>query len=109
MKFNFAPDMKDKFMYNNLNGSTKNMKIQCCVVNSFGEKVTGWLDCNKANNGFSIPKNFGDAAMYAGLSNAIQKRVTFGKGKYTGDLYLRVGIEQGSEIAFTGIEVTEVI
>ena len=109
MKFNFAPDMEDKFIYNNLNGSTKNMKIQCCVVDSFGKKVTGWLDCNKANNGFSIPKNFGDAAMYAGLSNATQKRVTFGKGKYTGDLYIRVGIEQGSEIAFTGIEVTEVI
>lgn len=109
MKFNVASDVEDKFIYNNLNGSTKNMKIQCCVVNAFGEKVTGWLDCNKANNGFSIPKNFGDAAMYAGLSNATQKRVTFGKGKYTGDLYIRVGIEKDSEIAFTGIEVTEVI
>lgn len=109
MKFNVASDVADKFVYNNLNGSTNGLKIQCCIVDQFGEKVTSWLDCNKANNGFLIPSDFGDAAMYAGSSTATQKRVTFGKGKYTGDLYLRIGIEKDSGIAFTGVEITEVI
>ena len=108
-KINTIEDVTEKLEYNKSNGQTNKILLQCCIVDTFGNKVTDWLDCNKANNGFLIPKKFGDPAMYAGLSTSTKKRITFGKTTYTGDLYIRIGIEENSGIAFTGIEIEEII
>lgn len=108
-KINTVEDTTSKLEYNRSNGQTNKILLQCCIVDKFGNKVTSWLNCNKANNGFLIPKNFGDPAMYAGLSTATTKRITFGKTTYTGDLYIRIGIEENSGIAFTGISIEEII
>jgi hypothetical protein len=87
------------------NKLTQNVMILTKVVGSSG---TGWLDANAAYPGSGTPVNDGDPAMSAGDSNtsAISKRVTFGPVTRTGDLYVRIGIAQGSGLSFSGITVS---
>ena len=91
-----------------MTGETSGIKIQCCVVKD-GKKVTSWFDCNKAYDGYGIPEGFNYPVMYAGQSDYLHKRVTFGRTTFTGDLYIRVGIEKDSKIRFTKVTIDEVI
>lgn len=67
------------------------------------EGVTGWLDANAAYPGVGSPSSNGDAALDVGNSSATSKRVTFGSTARTGTVYVRVGIPQGNNKAFSGV------
>ena len=111
MKIDTVADEADKWTFDTLTDATENAKIQFCIVDTAGTKITSWLDCNTPNDGFTTPDitTFGSAAMYAGSSNALVKRVTFGHACYSGNLYIRIGIKKDSSLKFTGIEITEVV
>ena len=69
-----------------------------------------WFDCNAPYDGFSkVGKTDGQAAMYAGSSNALSKRITFGKDTYSGNLFVRVGIKKGSELRIKNLTVRDLI
>jgi len=66
------------------------------------EGVTGWLDANNAYPGSGSPAANGSPAMLVSQSSAATKVVTFGPTTRSGQLYVRVGIQQGVQ-KFTGI------
>ena len=119
INFDVSDDKLDKFIMDDLSGSTKGMAIYAKVLGidtisqtylSDSEMLnTGWIDCNSPYNGFSRPKNNGDAAMYAGSSTATQKRITFGREVKSGKLIIRVGITKSSGIEFKGISIKEIV
>lgn len=110
LQIDVEDDVKDEFKYDSLTGATKDLILQCCIVSSESEGgQSHWFDCNKAANGFKSPINFKDPVMYAGLSNSLTKRITFGKALQTGNVYIRIGLKKGSKMKFTGVRITEVI
>lgn len=112
-------DRLNKFVMDDLSGSTKGVAIyakvlgldpltQAYLADGAGLN-SGWIDCNKAFNGFSAPSMNGDPAMYAGSSTATDKRVTFGRATKSGKLIVRIGITKSSGIEFTGVSIKEVV
>jgi len=71
-----------------------------------GANSTGWLDANVAYPGVGDPVNDGDAALVVANSSATSKRVTFGSVVRTGDVWVRIGIPQGSNKQFSGITLS---
>ena len=72
--------------------------------------LTKWFDCNKPYDGFAkVGTEDGQAAMYAGSSNALTKRITFGTDTYSGTLIFRVGIKKGSKLKIQSISVRDLI
>lgn len=67
--------------------------------------ATGWLNANAAYPGVGTPVADGDPALVVGSSTATSKRVTFSVVR-TGDVYVRIGIPQGSNKAFGSINVS---
>jgi hypothetical protein len=84
------------------NRITEKMMMFIRVV---GAKGTGWLNVNAPYPGAGIPFEDNAPAMVSGESTASVKRVTFGAETRTGDLYVRIAIQQGSGISFRGITV----
>lgn len=102
----------EKWTFDNMTGATENALIQMCLVDKLtGKKLTTWMDCNSPNDGFKIPDvtEFKEPVMYAGRSNALTKRVTFGRQVLSGSLYIRIALKKDSGLSFTGLEITEVI
>src|SRR6266403_743272 len=68
------------------------------------EGVTGWLDANAAWAA-GTPISDGDASVDVGNStSATVRRITFGANR-TGNISVRVGINSGSAITFSGITI----
>jgi len=70
------------------------------------EGVTGWIDCNASYPGVGSPSADGDAAMVYADSSATVKVVTLGSTVRTGNLYIRIGLPDGSDKKFTGVTVS---
>lgn len=110
-----ADDRIGALVIDDLTGSTEGMLIYAKVLGideisqsylSDSELLnSGWIDCNKAYDGFSTPYGDGDPAMYAGSSTASSKRVTFGRTVRSGKLIVRVGITKASGIEILGVNV----
>lgn len=106
----------DAYSFNKLTGSTKDILLQFCLVdptetdNSLA-KLTSFMNVNSPYDGFTTVKGqFNEAVMYAGNSNAVRKRVTFGHNRLvTGDVYIRIGIKKGSGLRFLSIKLVEEI
>ena len=58
--------------------------------------TTGWVDGNAAYPGVGDPTANGDAALNVGASTVTNRVVTFGSAVKTGDVWVRIGIPQGS-------------
>ena len=86
------------------NKITANVMIFVKVVGASG---TGWLNANSPYSGSGVPLTDNDPAMVAGDSDtsASQKRITFGPETRTGDLYIRVAINQTSGLTFAGVSI----
>lgn len=69
---------------------------------------TGWLNANLDYDGVSTPLADDDAAMVVASSTAAAKRVTLNTVR-TGDLYVRIGLPEGSNKTFTGLTVTSIV
>lgn len=76
-----------------------NMKIYVRVDGS-----SGWLDASSAYQGGGLsPSDNGDAALVVSSSNSTVKRITFGPTVRSGVVYVRIGIQKGSTISFSGV------
>jgi hypothetical protein len=117
LDINVADDVKKLFTTDLYSMSTckDNLIIMAKVVNVDGyqqdDKGIKWFDCNAPYDGFSEvgKEEDGQAAMYAGSSNALSKRITFGKDTYSGDLFVRVGIKKDSGLRIKNLTVRDLI
>ena len=116
LDINVADDVKDHFTTDLYSMSTckDNLIIMAKVVNvnanQQDDNKIKWFDCNAPYDGFSeVGKTDGQAAMYAGSSNALSKRITFGKDTYSGNLFVRVGIKKGSGLRIKNLTVRDLI
>ena len=116
LDINVADDVKYLFTTDLYSMSTckGNLIIMAKVVNvnanQQDDKGIRWFDCNAPYDGFSeVGKMDGQAAMYAGSSNALSKRITFGKDTYSGDLFVRVGIKKDSGLRIKNLTVRDLI
>lgn len=117
LKIDGLEDDIQNYTHNRLTGSTNDVILQYCIVNPDQldysmSKLTSFLDGNSPYDGFTTVDGtqFNFATMYAGNSNAVTKRITFGRNKlFTGDVYVRIGIKKGSGLRFTKIELVEEI
>lgn len=73
------------------------------------EGVTGWLDANSAYPGVGSPVSDGDPALVFGSSDGNTKRVTFGSTPRTGNLYVRIGLPDGSTKKFSGVTISDIV
>lgn len=69
------------------------------------EGETGWLNANGAYPGVGTPVSDGDNCLAIGLSSATNRRITFSVVR-TGQVYIRIGLPEGSDKAFGNINVT---
>lgn len=110
---NVADDKKSAWTMDNFTRATKNAIIQTQLVdftNTNIKSYTKWLDCNSPYNGFSnngIEDN--QAGMYAGSSDALNKRITFGKAMYSGQIIVRIGIKMGSGLTLKNVSIDNII
>jgi hypothetical protein len=116
LDINVADDVKGRFTTDLYSMSTckDNLIIMAKVVNvdeyQRDDNKIRWFDCNEPYDGFSkVGKENGQAAMYAGSSNALSKRITFGKDTYSGDLFVRVGIKKDSGLRIKNLTVRDLI
>ena len=72
--------------------------------------ITPWFNCNAPYDGFAkVCTANGQAVMYAGSSNALTKRVTFGRDTFSGTLIFRVGIKKDSGLRIKNLTVRDLI
>lgn len=72
--------------------------------------LTPWFNCNAPYDGFAtVCTANGQATMYAGSSNALTKRVTFGRDTFSGTLIFRVGIKKDSGLRIKNLTVRDLI
>lgn len=88
------------------NGTTLSNNISLYVRVDGSTPTNGWVDANEAYNPIALlnPTDDGDPALDLGSSNATVKRVTFGQEAKTGDVYVRIGIDETSNVTFTSID-----
>lgn len=67
--------------------------------------TNGWVDCNKPYDGVSNPTDDGDGAMKVGDSTSTYKSCTFGTAAKTGTLYVRIGLDYGSNERFVSVTI----
>lgn len=67
------------------------------------EGQTGWLNGNSPYSGVGTPLNDGDNTLLYSHSTSVQKTLTFGPVLRTGTLYVRIGIQEGSNKQFSSI------
>lgn len=70
------------------------------------EGVTGWLDANSAYGGVGDPVSDGDACLVFSESDGNTKVCTLGSTPRTGQLYVRIGLPDGSNKKLSGISIT---
>ena len=94
-----------------LSGSPHDSNIKIyAIANSGGADLTTWMDCN-TDPGYSPgdpnPGTIadGDLCVVNASSDKDTKVCTFGTANYTGDLYIRVGLKDGSD-SFTDITIS---
>lgn len=104
LNFNVAHDRLSSWVADDLTGETSGLLVFVKVLG-----VTGWIDANKAFDGFKTPALDGDAGMFAGSSTATSKRVSFGRTPRSGKLLVRVGILDDSGLAFSDLSVPKVV
>lgn len=90
------------------NPVSNSMYLYVTVVNG-GTQVINWIDANKSF-GFPVvasPSNNGDGAVNMSLTpNGVQRTITFGETPRTGDVYVRIGLPNGTNKQFTNITKT---
>lgn len=96
---------KDAFDINN--HSIKGLILQIKLVSADNE--TPWFNANLPYDGYSVIEKEGDQVLYAGDSTYNERRITFGKSAYSGQLYVRVGIEKSSNLRFKGININYIV
>ena len=72
------------------------------------EGETGWLDANTAYPGTGDPSNDGDACLVYSESDGDTKKVTFGSIARSGQVYVLVGLPDGSTKKFSDITIQNV-
>jgi hypothetical protein len=71
------------------------------------EGATGWIDCNAAYPSVGSPSADGAPALdlsYAGATQYV-RRITFGSTPRSGQLYIRIGLPNGSDKKFSSISI----
>jgi hypothetical protein len=94
-------------LYSDLfNGTTLSNNISLYVRVDGSTPTNGWVDANEAYDPISIenPTNDGDPALDLGSSTATVRRVTFGQQAKSGYVYVRIGIDETSNVTFTSID-----
>ena len=88
------------------NGTTMSDNIQLQIRVDGSSPTLGWVDGNEAYNPISLvnPTNDGDAALDLGSSTATIRRITFGQQAKSGDVYVRIGLDESSSATFTNID-----
>jgi len=69
--------------------------------------TTYWVNGNASYDNVSNPGSVEDGtpALVFGASTATSRRITFGTPVYTGTIVVRIGISEGSNISFTGLNI----
>lgn len=115
LDINVADDVKDKFVADLYSMSTNNdsfiIMAKFVDFNLTGDcSLTPWFNCNAPYDGFAkVCTENGQASMYAGSSNALTKRITFGKDTQSGRLIFRVGIKKDSGLRIKNLTVRDLI
>lgn len=115
LDINVAEDMKDLFnvdVYSMItNPGDFILMARFVDFDVLGDSgLTPWFNCNAPYDGFSkVCTENGQAAMYAGSSTALSKRITFGKDTYSGKLIFRVGIKKNSGLRVKNLTVRDLI
>lgn len=88
------------------NGTTMSNNIALYVRVDGTTPTNGWVDANEAYNPISIenPSDDGDPALDLGSSNATVRRVTFGQQAKSGYVYVRIGLDETSNVTFSSID-----
>jgi hypothetical protein len=90
---NFTLDM--------LSGKTNGLKVHVYVDN--------WYDANAVFDGLNAPNTSLAPCMYAGSSDLLTKRVTFGSLVKSGRVYVRVGIPITSQAKIVSFKVRDIV
>lgn len=113
MKINVSPDVIKNWGVDKYSMSTENVIIQAILFDpskDIDQESCSWVDCNTPYDGFAtIGEQPNQAGMYAGSSNALTKRVTFGKDIYSGRLAIRIGIKRNSNLSFESVSIEDII
>lgn len=115
LDINVADDVKDKFIADLYSMSTSNdnliLMAKFVDFSKTGDcSLTPWFNCNAPYDGFAkVCTENGQASMYAGSSNALTKRITFGKDTQSGRLIFRVGIKKDSGLRIKNLTVRDLI
>jgi hypothetical protein len=115
LDINVADDVKDKFVADLYSMSTSNdnliLMAKFVDFSKTGDcSLTPWFNCNAPYDGFAkVCTENGQASMYAGSSNALTKRITFGKDTQSGRLIFRVGIKKDSGLRIKNLTVRDLI
>lgn len=112
---NVADDVKDLFKADLYTMSTNNddfiFMAKLVDFTKAGDcSITPWFNCNAPYDGFAkVCTANGQAVMYAGSSNALTKRITFGRDTFSGTLIFRVGIKKDSGLRIKNLTVRDLI
>ncbi len=86
--------------YNLDDCSLKDVKIFVKLYDKDQKSETNWLDVNKPYIFYSNPTENGDGVAYAGRSDWVKRRVTFGPNTKSGKVIVRIGLKADSDLKF---------
>lgn len=90
-------------------GSLDDIKIFVKVVDKENKTETPWFDANKAYAFYDKPTKDGDGVSYAGASDHLKRRVTFGTDTYSGEVIVRIGLKSDSDLEFLEPTISRIV